>query len=239
MRIHQYELLSDQPRLKHAVLTRHGGVSQGAFASLNLGFSVGDIEESVKENHARVKALLGVDRLYTADQCHGKEIAEVKPGVEKTSADILTTSHLNCPLLIKHADCQAAIFYDPVGHAVSAVHSGWRGSALNVYAETIRFMKGRYGSKPENLLVCISPSLGPDSSEFIHYRKELPVPFWEFQVKPSYFDFWQISRAQLQECGVLLHHIEVAEKDTFTDDDFFSYRRSKITGRNGTVVYLI
>lgn len=233
----QFELLQGLP-LKHGVFTCHGGVSEGAFASLNLGFDIGDSEENVVANLKRVQEALGVERLYVASQCHGDEIMEVTPLAPKKKADILTTKHTGCPLLVKHADCQAAIIYDPVCHAVSGVHSGWRGSVLNVYAKAVEYMRGVYGSKPENLLVGISPSLGPNSSEFLNHRTELPEAFSAFQFKPNYFDFWEISRFQLQQCGVLPHHIEIAGIDTVVDDNFFSYRRSKVTGRNGTVVIL-
>lgn len=236
---YQFELLSEQPRLKHAVFTRHGGVSDSSFDSLNLGFNVGDREENVAENLKRVQEILGVNPLYAAIQCHGKEIVEVAPCIERGQGDILSTSHPGCPLLVKHADCQAAILYDPINHAVSGVHSGWRGSVLNVYAEAIRHMQGKYGTKPENLLVGISPSLGPESSEFINYRTELPAEFCDYQFKPNYFDFWQISFSQLRQCGVLPHHIEIAQIDTYVSSDFFSYRRDKVTGRNGTVVGLL
>lgn len=235
---YQFQLLCDQPRLKHAVFTRHGGVSEGSFSSLNVGLSTGDNHESVHGNIKKIEESFGLKAIYSAHQCHGKEIWQVEPEGKPIAADIVTTSHRECPLMIKHADCQAAILYDPIQHAVSGVHSGWRGSVLNVYAKTVSHMQQKYGSKPENLLVGISPSLGPQSAEFIHYKKELPESFWGFQQKPNYFDFWQISRFQLEQCGVLPDHIEIAEIDTYTDDDFFSYRREKVTGRNGTMVCL-
>ncbi len=232
---YQFELFCDLP-VKQAVFTRHGGCSEGVFASLNLGFEIGDGKEVVLVNLKRAQEALGVDRFYSAKQCHGKGIWEV--GAPLREADILVTNKPGCPILIKHADCQAAIIYDPKEHAAAGVHCGWRGSVLNVYAEAISYMQGHFGSRAENLLVGISPSLGPQSAEFIHYRNELPEEFWDFQVSPNYFDFWQISRFQLERCGVLPHHIEMAGIDTYSSDDFFSYRRSRVTGRNGTAVCL-
>lgn len=238
LRIFQFELFRDLP-VKHAVFTRHGGVSEGDLASLNFGYTVGDRIEAVEENLRRAKEALGVSAFYSGLQCHGKGIWQVRPGAKMVEADILATNHPDCPLLIKHADCQAAIFYDPVNHAAAGVHCGWRGSVLNVYAETVRHMQRAFGSRAENLLVGISPSLGPGSAEFVHYRQELPDEFWEFQVRPNYFDFWQISRFQLERCGVLPGHIEIAGIDTVTSEDYFSYRRCKATGRNGTAIRLI
>jgi YfiH family protein len=141
--------------------------------------------------------------------------------------------------MISHADCQAAIFYDPIQKAIANVHSGWRGNIQNIYASTILKMQQMYGSKPQNLLVCISPSLGPQSAEFTNFQNELPEAFWKFRTPPHHFDFWQISQYQLEESGVLPSHIQIAEIDTLSNpQDYFSYRHSKICGRNATVCAL-
>ena len=76
-------------------------------------------------------------------------------------------------------------------------------------------------------------------ADFINYKKELPEQFLEFEVAPFYFDFWKISMWQLQLAGVLPHHIEIASKCTYSDsDNFFSYRREGVTGRNATMIWL-
>jgi copper oxidase (laccase) domain-containing protein len=96
-------------------------------------------------------------------------------------------------------------------------------------------MKEIYLSDPKDLLVCISPSLGPESAEFIHYKTELPESFWQFRQKDNFFDFWNISKWQLTEAGILPHHIQMAEMDTYLlGDQFFSYRRDKTTARQAT-----
>jgi polyphenol oxidase len=237
----EFELIADIPNLQHAVFLRHGGVSQGEWGSLNVGFSVGDSDDNVKENLKRISKLFNASHLISSNQCHGKAIYKVIQLDDRVPhpCDALTTQGINTPLLIKHADCQAAIFYDPINHAVANVHAGWRGNVQNIYSEIIQFMKHAYFSKPENLLVCISPSLGPDQSEFINFRNELPEPFWEFQIKPSYFDLWAVSKMQLTKGGILPHHIQFAEMCTRTNpEDFFSYRRCKNSGRHATVVAL-
>jgi YfiH family protein len=162
------------------------------------------------------------------------------PIVEDTPlSDGISTQRPHVALMVTQADCQAAIFYDPINHVLSNVHSGWRSSVLNIYGATVEHMKHVYGSKPEDLLVCVSPSLGPESSQFINYKTELPEAFWEFQVKPLYFDFWSISEEQLKRAGVLSHHIQIAGIDTYAnEEDYFSYRRSNKCGRQGTVCAL-
>ena len=238
----EFELLSDFPKLTHGVFLRHGGASTGDFSSLNLGHDLGDVPENVNSNLECVRGLLGINKLVEARQSHGITVARID---ERTSerlhdTDGFMTDTLGVASLVKHADCQAAIFYDPVHHAIANIHSGWRGSVQNIYANTIESMCAAYESRPEDLLVCISPSLGPGAAEFISYKDELPENFWEFKNDSCFFNFWEISRTQLMKEGVLSHHIEIAERCTFSEEeDFFSYRRNKSTGRHGTVAMLL
>jgi YfiH family protein len=242
----EFDLLQDIPRLKHAVFLRHGGYSEGPYASLNVDFSVGDKEEHVQANLQRIKTQLqqqnsNWNHLVRGKACHGKSIAVVnaQSPEEVIDFDGLMTATPGVSLLMKHADCQIALFYDPKNHAIANIHAGWRGSVVNIYGETVQQMQKIFGSNPANLLVCISPSLGPDEAEFMHYRRELPEEFWPFQVRPTYFDFWAISEHQLQAAGILPHHIEVARLSTYSNSyDFFSYRRDKITGRHATCITL-
>ena len=97
-------------------------------------------------------------------------------------------------------------------------------------------MKKRFGSKSENILVCISPSIGPEKAEFINYKEEFPEKFEKFQVRPNYFDLSQIGEEELISSGILENHIEIMRICTFSNPvDFFSYRRDKICGRHVTV----
>lgn len=238
----EFELLANCPEIAHAVFTRHGGCSQGHLDSLNLSNSVGDAPKNVEENRHRVAMALSLPQLISAKQCHGINIASITSPATMTefpACDALTTQSRNLGLMILQADCQAAIFYDPMHQAIANVHCGWRGSVQNIYRHMIHQMQRDYQTKPEDLLVCISPSLGPENSEFINYKTELPEPFWAFQVSPNYFNFWEISKWQLTQAGVLPHHIQVACIDTFANPhDYFSHRRSKDSGRQATICAL-
>jgi YfiH family protein len=235
----EFELLADIPNLKHAVFLRHGGVSEGPFASLNIGGGTNDNPHAIERNREKVMRCMGVEKLTSGKQVHGKIIAEAHPDLEVGDCDGIATQAKEMALMIKHADCQAAIIYDPIEHAVVNVHCGWRGNVQNIYAEAVAFLDKKFGSKPENLLVGISPSLGPENSEFKNYQTELPQSFWEFQIKPTYFNLWEIARAQFKALGVLPHHLEIASICTYANAaDYFSYRRDKVTGRNCTIVLL-
>lgn len=236
---HEFELLADLPII-HATFTRHGGHSSGFLESLNFGKSVGDNIENVQKNLKKASEALSLKELQWAKLCHGADVISISALDLNTVpiCDALSTASIDLGLIISHADCQSAIFYDPIQHAIANVHCGWRGNVKNIYQQTVRHMQKTYSSKPENLLVCISPSLGPQNSEFINYKQELPESFLEFQFKPNCFDLWAISEWQLQGAGVLSHHIQVARIDTYSSDDYFSYRRSKLCGRQATICAL-
>lgn len=236
----EFDLLQDLPNIQHGVFLRHGGVSEGAFTSLNVGGSTGDDILSVEENRKRLSNLFSSKELVTGRQVHGVCIGKVEKGeFYPLECDGLITEERGRALMIQHADCQAAIFYDPIKNRLATIHSGWRGSVQNIYEKTISDLKA-LGSHPGDLLVCISPSLGPNASEFIHYEKELPLSFLEFRKEKCLFDFWEISRSQLVLAGVNPSHIEVAGICTYENKaDFFSYRRDKITGRHATIAQLV
>lgn len=239
LRFLQYELLSEFTRVKHATFQKHGGLSKGSYDSLNTSFSVGDEADAVKGNLEKVQTFLDLPKLAIAGQVHGDIIIEALDTGTAGEGDALITRTLNLGLGIRHADCQAALFYDPVLHVAAAVHAGWRGNVQDIYRKAIDRLRSQYGSKPANLLVCISPSLGPEASEFIHYRQEFPSSFWPYQIKPNYFDLWAIAEDQLLNAGIKAHHIEIARICTYGNpQDYFSYRREKISGRLISVIAL-
>lgn len=233
----EFELFQEIPSFSHAVFLRHGGFSEGAYSSLNVGKMSGDSLDKVKRNIEAIRNVSGFTHLATGLQCHGVQLNEITEQATFCfgQCDGLITQQEDVGLLIKHADCQAAIFVDPARRLLANVHAGWRGNVANIYQKTVERLC-QMGSRPEEILVGISPSLGPDASQFLHYKTEFPESFWEFQHKPNYFDLWSIARWQLQQCGILSHHIEIASICTYSSlEDFFSYRREKLSGRHATI----
>lgn len=241
VKCHQFDLLKDEKGVKHGVIYRIGGVSKPPFDSLNTSFTVGDQEDRVKDNLEMIEKAFNLKSLQLMHQVHGKMVLQVDQKLnQEPVCDGMATTAKGLALAARHADCQPAIFFDPILKALSVVHCGWKGNVQNIYRETVELMKKAFGSDPKNLLVCIGPSLGPGRSEFIHYKKEFPESFWKFQFKPTYFDLWELSTEQLMACGVLKHHIEVAKRCTYEEKDlFFSYRRDRETGRNLTFASLV
>lgn len=238
----EFELLASFPELKHAIFLRHGGISEGPYGSLNLSMTMGDIPQNVEANLSKIKQVLSIDRLASAEQIHKDGILEVNHDNfdARTQHDALMTNHQEIGLKVSHADCQAAIFYDPIHKAVATVHCGWRGHVCNIYEKVIAAMIKAYGSNPADLHVGISPSLSPQHAEFVNYRAEFPESFWQFRVNEHHFDLWALAVWQLNQAKILSPHIQIAEICTYANNvDCFSYRRGqRTTGAHGTVAVL-
>jgi len=236
------------PQLVHAVFERHGGVSRPPYASLNAAWTNGDQESNVRQNLERVKEALGLEDLVAAPQVHGDTIVVIEqvtlPPLDPylrvrvtPPADALVTRLHGVGLMIKVADCQAVFLVDPLRQVVANVHCGWRGSIQGILGKVVRLLHERFQSHPTNLLATISPSLGPCCAEFRNFPQELPESFLPFKLGDNHFDFWAISRWQLQRAGLLPEHIETAGQCTVCGvDRFFSYRAEKATGRMAAVV---
>ncbi|MCY3974253.1 MAG: polyphenol oxidase family protein [Simkaniaceae bacterium] len=203
-------------------------------------------EKESGENRLEALRLMGLERGVRLRQQHGTLLKEVKESrLDRVGwtlydgYDGLVTRERGVALMIRHADCQAALFYDPCREAVANVHCGWRGNVGNIYLKAVEMMRHLYGTSPEDLRVCISPSLGPERGEFIRYASELPPSFWRYGSKENLFDFWKISLMQLKNAGVIEKHIAIAGVCTYSNRDLcFSYRRDRGEKRHGTLIAL-
>jgi hypothetical protein len=240
----QFPGLSLCPDLAHFVFTRHGGVSDSAFRSLNVSVGTGDSPANVEANLSLIRELTGTRALRSMNQVHGKNILILRDRALQDSAgpftaDAMITDRPGMALLVKQADCQAVILYDPVRQVVSNVHCGWRGSVNGLLSAVIGAMRAEFGCDPSCLRAAIGPSLGPCCGEFVTHREIFPDSFKPFMVRDNYFDLWAISRSQLVASGLKDEHIESANRCTRCSTDlFYSYRGEGRTGRFATVVML-
>lgn len=218
---------------------RHASFLRGSF---DTPFDVSDRSETFEQSMNCIAKLMGVGykQIHWADQVHGIQIADVtKNDPHSRICDAMITAEKDTVLVIRHADCQAALFFDPIVGVIANVHAGWRGNVQNIYKETILYLHHKYGSHPKNLHVAISPSLGPNHAEFINYKEEFPPHLWRFRNENNHFNLWEIAQFQLLEMSVPPEQIEIAKLDTFEDEEnFYSYRRDKLTGRLATVIVL-
>ncbi|NGX55886.1 MAG: Laccase domain protein YfiH [Candidatus Anoxychlamydiales bacterium] len=235
-----YDILNEEDKLLAYTFTRKGGVGENEFESLNLSNNVGDHPQSVNENRKIVQDFIKAKKLVFSNQVHQDDIIEItQANLEKLpSCDALVTKLKDIALVITHADCQACLLYDRENQIIAAIHAGWKGLTKNIYAKTVNFLIDK-GSKPENIIVCISPSLKSCHSEFRNFKKELPESFWSYEKEEKHFDLLQIAIDQLKDAKILEKNIEVADICTYCkEDEYFSYRRNNKTGRNATIIML-
>ncbi len=229
----------------HGIFTRKNGFSKGLHKSLNVSFNIGDDSEHIKKNRLAVLDCMESEKLVFVKQVHGTEIIEYKTGTtappsdKMIEADALVSNVPGLLLLIKVADCQAVLLYDPIQKVVANIHSGWQGSVHNIIGKTVKVMKNSYDCDPKHIIAGVGPSLGPCCAEFINYKDEIPEKYWKFMDDKKYFDFWAISSDQLCSAGVLKENISIAGLCTKCNTDlFYSYRGEKVTGRFGGVIGL-
>jgi YfiH family protein len=237
---YKFHLLSRFAELEHIVFTRLGGASLPPFASLNVSYDTGDESQRVRENLQRIRNATACSAFIYARQSHSSNLVVLRkyPHWEKGvdyplhGKDGFFTQLPGLLMMIKVADCQAILFYDPKKKVAGIIHAGWRGSVKNIAGKAIQLMVAEYNCNPADLIVGVGPSLGPCCAEFRNWKHELPPDFSRFQLRANYFDFWAITQLQLMESGVLKENIEVAGLCTKCHPEvFYSYRGEGRTGR--------
>jgi hypothetical protein len=237
----RFRHLVAQPGISHGVFTRKGGVSPPPFHSLNVGFRTSDRASDVGTNLERIRRVLGAEDLVSLDQVHGRELVSIhRNRVDRRNgpveADGLITDAPGLGLIIKQADCQAVILFDPGRKVVANVHCGWRGNVANILGAAVERMVREFGCRAGELLAAVGPSLGPCCGEFKGHEEIFPASFRSFMVGPDRFDLWALSGAQLAAAGVSPANTAFARLCTRCRTDlFFSYRGEGETGRFATV----
>jgi len=230
--------------LAHAIFTRHGGLSDPPYSSLNMAYSVGDNPGNVTGNLYKIKQSIGAARLIFLNQVHGNHIFVFKHGDHSLPDDVPTgdamiTDIPGIALMVQQADCQGILIFDPNRRVIANVHCGWRGNVNNILGMVVTRMKEVFDCRAPELLAAIGPSLGPCCAEFISYNEIFPKEFKDVMARENYFDLWSLSRRQLIEAGLLKQNIELSRVCTRCHTDlFYSYRAEKETGRFGTVAMI-
>jgi polyphenol oxidase len=155
--------------LRHAFFDRHGGVSEGIFASLNCGYSSGDDPQLVADNRARALRRLGLapESLCTVRQVHGADVLvarRAEPGRPGIAADALVTDRAGLTLGVLSADCAPVLLADPAARVIGAAHAGWRGALAGVIEATVRAM-AELGARPERTSAAVGPCIAQPSYE--------------------------------------------------------------------------
>ncbi|NMG74841.1 peptidoglycan editing factor PgeF [Aromatoleum diolicum] len=231
-------------RVRALATTRHGGVSVGPYASMNLGTHVGDSPQAVAQNRAVLRACLPAEPLWL-DQVHGINVADASAagdggGVIRADAAVATRPGAVC--VVMTADCLPVLFCDDAGTVVAAAHAGWRGLAAGVLDATVV----RMGVVPERILAWLGPAIGPRAFEVGDDVRQVfvtadPVAARAFMPgdKPGkwFADLFLLARLRLRSAGV--ERVFGGDVCTYADPlRYFSYRRDGVTGRLASLVWL-
>lgn len=233
---YEFESLHGLPGLRHAVLTREGGVSAGAVGSLNVGHSVGDDPTAVAENERRAVAVLGATtgRTVSCHQVHGAKVGLVdhkQLGSVLPSCDGLVTANPDVVLMLRFADCVPVLLFDPVHRGVALLHSGWRGLVAGVVNSGLLLMAEEFGTRPSELLAAVGPAIGPCCyqvgpevvSEALRVLGPAGCSLLSTRSGTTNLDLPGAVQTQLQQAGV--RQIEMSGICTSCHrDEFFSHR---------------
>jgi len=248
-----YYQFSGWDGLTHGIFTRHGGVSDAPFGTLNTGGLIGDSPQNVRHNHDILYGALGVDpqRVVSAWQVHGVDVVYAGAPIQNrrwaAPADALITDKPGLALIMRYADCTPVLAYDPLKGVVGIAHAGWRGTVDGMASQLIKAMVTAFDCRPSDILAGVGPAIGPH-----HYQvgdEVVTAVLARFgttdgliQRNPNdgtaYFNLWEANRRDLCSAGV--EQVEVMGICTASrTDEFFSHRAEHgKTGRFSAVVQL-
>ena len=235
----------------HGFSTRIGGVSSGAYGTLNLGVSSsgpkatpaeGDRRENIVENFRRFAAAVGLpDRDFAkAHQVHGPGVhcvGSANRGVIP-EADAIITEQPDIAVSIRIADCVPILISSADGKVVAGVHAGWRGVVSGVVPATLIQLAKEHGIMPGETVAAIGPCIGVEHFEVGHEVADAFVAAGlggavvRGEGKP-HIDLALAVFEQLIDSGVAVDAIDVGPLCTYANElDFYSHRRDRgVTGR--------
>lgn len=243
-----FPILEDTGLVSHAFSTRLGGVSKGDFATMNFSFTRGDDRDDVLENYRRMAVALGVDRerMVLTWQTHTTNVRRVTEEDEGKGivrdrdyrdVDGLITDIPGITLVTFFADCVPQYFLDPVHKAIGLSHSGWRGTVKRMGQVTVDAMKEAFGTRPEDIIACIGPSICGDcyevgeevADEFADafHEKYHDVILLKKQNGKYQLDLWKANEIVLKEAGIKGDYLAVTNICTYCNPQLlFSHRRT-------------
>jgi YfiH family protein len=234
--------------IRHAFLTRQGGVSPSPYVSLNLSDKNGDREEFVSRNKNLIVKAFGFDsrRLILLDQMQQDQILLIKEPVltlpSPLEYDALITNSPDAILGILTADCLPIFVVDQEKKVIAAIHAGRQGTALRITTKVLKKMEEAFGCLFKDLLIAIGPSIGSFCYEI---DERVFQPEWEPFSAPRGTGKWvvdlaQINIHQMKKEGIEEEQIHWIDLCTHCHSDlFFSYRKEGQTGRQLSFIGIV
>ena len=234
-----------------------------AFTIKPLDFGSNDtykkIEEDVNENYKSICELLKIDskNIIRPYQTHTSDVKEVndETGIFNENfidIDGLMTNKKGKILSLSFADCTPIYLFDKNKKVIGNIHSGWQGTVKKISKKSIKFMKEKFGSNPEDIICVIGPTIRKCHFEVKQDVRDIFYNEFKYmqnidniinynQETDSYFiDTVEINKNLLQEEGILEENIIDSKVCTFRNSKIIhSYRKEgKKTGRNTALICL-
>ncbi len=229
------------PASVHAlVTTRSGGVSPSPYDSFNLATHVGDAQESVATNRARLRSQLPAEPLWL-NQVHGVRVANADKFVTGEPADGAVAHAARTVLAVLTADCLPILLCDRSGTAVGVAHAGWRGLAAGVIENALAALQ----RPPGQVLAFLGPAIGASAYEvgedvrraFVEQDDAAGIAFRPGTNGRYFADLYALAGQRLSKAGIM--SVFGGQHCTFHEPQrFYSYRRDGITGRMASVIWL-
>jgi YfiH family protein len=219
-----------------AFTTRRGGVSEGPFASLNLGLLSGDEPGRVRENRRRVCAAVGADpeRLAMNLQQHSATVNRARAGGRGEPGDGLWSDEPGLPMLKLTADCLPIALARTNGDtpALAVLHAGWRGLLEGVVATGVAALGGRPAA-------AVGPAIGPCCYEVGRdVGERFAARFGGAVLRGRRLDLWATAERALRQAGCA--SVERVDLCTACHPDlFFSHRRDGMPRGGQGVIGLV
>jgi YfiH family protein len=241
MSLNDYLIVPDWPvpaNVRAMQTTRQGGVSASPYASLNLGDHVGDASLCVARNRMLLNRLLPSEPVWL-NQVHGADVVDADRAGCLSAADASVARHSVC--VVMTADCLPVLLCDVQGTVVAAVHAGWRGLAAGVIEAAV----GKMQAAPQNLMAWLGPAIGQSAFEvgeevraaFVASDEAAAAAFIPGKPGKYQADIYALARLRLNALGI--SRVYGGDRCTFGEaEQFFSYRRDGVTGRQGTFIWL-
>jgi YfiH family protein len=237
----QFEQLAKYPEVRHFVTDRR---SDGDETPFTLSYSSHPDRAFIDANRLKLAGAIGVaaNRLFFPSQVHETRIVTVTVETQKEDlmkTDALITNEKGICIAVMSADCVPVLLYDRLTKSVAAVHAGWRGTVASIVSKTIQEMITQFGTKPEDIVAAIGPSICQESYEvgaevLEEVRRVFGTPE-KLIVKTlpgkGKLDLWQANKIQLLNAGVSEHNIEIGGLCTSKNNDHFFSARKGDKGR--------
>lgn len=243
--------------VNHAFSTRHGGVSTGECATMNLSFNRNDSRENVLENYNRLCSKVGIDtkNLVLSKQTHTNNVMVVSSKHKGTGVtlpcfedvDGLVTNESGVALVTQYADCTPLLFCDPIKRVIATSHAGWRGTVKQIGKVTVEKMVSHFHCNPKDIIAGIGPCIGQCCYEVDDpvYNEFIKLPYLDLKTifihKPNnryMLNLAEANRQILVHSGLLPENIDISDICTCCNSrDLHSHRATN--GRRGNLAAII